>query len=113
MGKDRGWLNLNIASCPIGGMGFGVGYVAGIQSVQNFLKRQIYTLALERVRGYLVNKFKHTFEHFKQHYIYFHTFFYSHLYKKHSNNITQTCLPNILKKRKKFMEYILIARLAC
>ena len=82
MGKDRGWLNLDIASCPIGGMGFGVGYVAGIQSAQNFLKRQIYTL-LKRVRGCLVNKFKHTFEHFKQHYIYFHIFFHPHLYKKH------------------------------
>ena len=34
------------------------------------------------------------FSHFKQTYTHFHTLFYPHVYQNHSNNITQTPLPN-------------------
>ena len=45
----------------------------------------------------LVEHFKHTFKHFKHTYTYFHTLFHSHIYKKYSNSIIQTSLPNIPK----------------
>ena len=44
----------------------------------------------------LVAHFEQSFEYFKHTYIYFQTLFHPHIYQKHSNNITQTPLPNIL-----------------
>ena len=44
----------------------------------------------------LVAHFEQSFEHFKHTYTYFQTVFHPHLYQKHSNNITQTFLPNTL-----------------
>ena len=45
-------------------------------------------------RACLASKFEYTFEHFKQYDTYFYTLFYLHVYQKHSNNISQTSLPN-------------------
>ena len=46
------------------------------------------------IKGLFGRPFQASFEHFKYTYIYFHIFFYPHVYQKHSNNITETHLPN-------------------
>ena len=48
----------------------------------------------KRVRDCLVGHFKQLLEHFKHTKTYFHILFHSHVYQKHTNNVTQTPLPN-------------------
>ena len=47
-----------------------------------------------KITAYLITHFKQLFEYFKYTYTHFYIFFHSHVYQKHSNNITQTLLSN-------------------
>ena len=51
-------------------------------------------LMVPKLRSCLVEHLKHIFSVFKQHYTYFHTLFHPHVFKKNTNNITQTPLSN-------------------
>ena len=48
----------------------------------------------KRVRDCLVGHFKQLLEYFKHTNTHFHILFHPHVYQKHTNNITQTPIPN-------------------
>ena len=52
------------------------------------------TQTLSEMRACLVGHFNQLLEYFKHTNTHFYTLFHSHVYQKHSNNITQTPLPN-------------------
>ena len=56
-----------------------------------------FSIKKKKSLWYELINLKHTFEHFEQHYTHFHTLLHPYIYKKYSNNITQTPLPNTPK----------------